>query len=56
MSAKERISHQQRETEDEHLHGQQTKRRRSDGEDRTLANVAGDLRELDARELNLLPR
>jgi hypothetical protein len=56
IPAKEGVTQQEDYSENEHLHGQEPEHSSRDCKARPLADVARDLRELDAREMNLLPR
>jgi len=56
MSAKERVAEQQHNAEYEHLYCKETEHRGRNGENSSFTDVARDLGELDARELNLLSR
>jgi hypothetical protein len=55
-SVEERISHEQHYSEHQHLNRQEAKHAGGYGEARPFADIARDLRELDASEVNLLPR
>jgi hypothetical protein len=55
VPAKKRVTEQQNYPEDEHLRGKKSKHSGRNREAGTLADIAGDLRELDAGEVNLLP-
>jgi hypothetical protein len=56
MPAKKGVTEQKNYSEYEHLHHKKPKQSCRDGEGRALANVASNLRELDPREVNFLPR
>jgi len=56
MSAKERVAEEQHECEYEHLYCEKAEHRGRDGEHGPFTDIARDLGELDARELNLLSR
>jgi len=56
MPAEKRVTHQQNYPEDEHLGCQEAKHSGRHGEAGPFADIARDLRELDAREVNFLPR
>jgi hypothetical protein len=53
---KEGVTKQENDPENEHLDGQESEHSSRDRKARPFADVARDLRELDAREMNLLPR
>jgi hypothetical protein len=56
MPAKQGITEQQNYPEDEHLRCQEDKHSGRHGEAGAFSDIARDLRELDAREVNFLPR
>ena len=56
MPAKERVAEKQHDAEYEHLYCKEAEHRGRDGEHSPFTDVARDLRELDARQLNLLSR
>jgi hypothetical protein len=56
MSAEKSVTEQQDYPEDEHLGRQEAKHSGRHGEAGTFADIARDLRELYAREVNFLPR
>jgi hypothetical protein len=56
VPAKKRVTEQQHDSEHEHLYRKKAEHRGRDGEHGPSADVARDLRELDARQLNLLSR
>jgi hypothetical protein len=56
MSAEMGVTEQQNDPEDEHLGRQEAKHSSRHGEAGAFADIARDLRELYAREVNFLPR
>jgi hypothetical protein len=56
MSAEKGVTEKQNYPEDEHLRRQEAKHSRRHGEAGAFADIARDLRELDTREVNFLPR
>jgi len=56
VSAKESVTHQKRDAEDEHLHRQEPEHSRRNCEAGSFANVARDLGELDSGEGDFLAR
>jgi hypothetical protein len=56
MSVKQRVAEQQHDCEYEHLYCEEAEHCGGDGEHSPFTDIARDLRELDARQLNLLSR
>jgi hypothetical protein len=56
VAAKERIAQQQDYSEYEHLGCEHAQHSRSDSEAGAFADIAGDLRELNTREVDFLSR
>jgi hypothetical protein len=56
VPAKKRITEEEHDGEHEHLYGQQSDHCGRDGEHGAFADIARDLRELYARQVNLLAR
>jgi hypothetical protein len=54
MSAKERVAEQKHECEYEHLYSEKAEHRGRDCQHGPFSDIARDLRELDARQLNFL--
>ena len=56
MTAKKCVTEEQHNAEHEHLYCKKAEHRGGDGEHSAFTDIARDLRELDARQLNFLSR